>query len=277
MQITSLSKALAFPFVLLIIFYFTSGRFISANIDTWTLIPAVISLMLLYVFNEPIDKWWWKKRPPSLDPKIKSWVEVYSPIYKSLSSDLKQRFEERLSIFMRLKDFTVKVKKDFHLEEDMKALLSHDFIRLTLHRDEYLLPAYEHFVLYNHAFGTPNFQFLHSFEYNDEDGVVIFSREELVNGFNLGLDYFNIGLYGAISTFISSYPRLKYPNVADITIEQLCTDLQINLESIVSTLGFKEISKLSMLIYAYFEYSERLQSLYPEKHADLELIFGPAK
>lgn len=274
MQIPSFSKFLAFPFVLLIIFFFTKGRFMSAYIDTWTLIPSVMCLVLLYVFNEQIDKWWWTKYPPTLDPKLKSWISVYSQVYKDFDSELKQKFEQRISLFIRLKDFTLKAKKDFHLEEDIKTLIAHEFVRLTLYRDDYLLKPYDRFVVYNHPFGTPDYPFLHSFEYQQEDGVVIFSREQLINGFNQALDFFNIGIYGAICVFISIHPRLDYPDVTTHNLENICSTVGINLESIINTLGYKEITKLSLLIYVYLQYSDKTREAFPVDSEKIRAILN---
>lgn len=274
MHIPFLSRALALPFVLLIIYYFSYAQFQSDSADGWILIPSVIILMLLYVFSDQINKWWWAYKAPPLDPRIQSWIEVYSPIYGDLSSSAQKDFADRLSIFMHTKEFTLKGKKDFQLEEDMKAMIAHEFIRLTLYRQEgHMFPSLKHVVLYNHPFATPKKEFLHSFEYDRTDEVLILAREQMINGFNRGLNYYNILLHAAISVFINQYPRLDYPDVSDLDTDEFLSTFEIERSGIESALGITVSSKLPLLIYCHLEYPDQMKSFYPIKYRKLNNIF----
>jgi Mlc titration factor MtfA (ptsG expression regulator) len=91
----------------------------------------MIILVLLYVFNDQINKWWWTVRPLTLEPRIKSWIETYSVFYNELDTAEKQQAESQISRLMLTKEYTLKGKKDFQLEEDMKALIAHEMYRLT--------------------------------------------------------------------------------------------------------------------------------------------------
>ncbi len=254
-----LSRLLALPFVLLIVYYFIHGQFQSEYLDEIILIPSMIVIVLLYVFNEQINRWWWTIRPLTLDPRIKSWVATYSPFYNSLTTAEQQRTENQISKFMLTKEYTLKSKKDYQLEEDMKALIAHELYRLTRHLGDYRFPTCKHIVVYNHPFATPDYEYLHSLEFNREDGVLILSREAIINGFNQGLDHFNVAIYGAIVIFIHENPRLDYPDIKDLTVDALCQDFAFNRESIESHIGPNKVSKIALLIYCYMEYPERLQ------------------
>ena len=269
-----LSRLIALPFVLLIVYYFAYGQFQSAYLDEIILIPSMIILVLLYVFNEQINRWWWTVRPLTLEPRVKSWIETYSPFYNALDSDAKQTAESQISRLMLTKEYTLKGKKDFQLEEDMKAMIAHEMYRLIQDFDtSYTFPSCQHVVMYNHPFATPDYQYLHSVEFNREDGVLILARDAAINGFNAGLDHFNIVLFGVISIFIHENPRLSYPSTKELTSEIICEKLDISHDSIKGHLGDMAISSLALLIYCSVEYPEKMKTSYQEEYETIKGLF----
>ena len=268
-----LSRLLALPFVILIVYYFSYGQYQSEYYDELILIPSLVIIVLLYVFNEQINKWWWKVRPLTLEPRIESWVKTYSPLYISLDKKDKKLALSQISKLMLIKEYTLKGKKDYQLEEDMKAMIAHEMYRLTYRKSNYIYPSCKHIVVYNHPFATPNYQFLHSIEFNRDDGVLILARDAMINGFNRGMDHFNIALYGAIIMFLHENPRLDYPIIKSISIQELCDSLSINYQSIEAHLGKGLVSSLAILIYCFIEYPGSLASLYPKNHERLMTIF----
>lgn len=274
MRVHFLSRALAFPFILLLVYFFSYAQFQSDSAGSYFLIPSVTCLILLYVFHEQIDHWWWTHQPPGLDRRLKDWLASFSPFYSALSNADKVKFDSRLSIFLHTKDFTLKEKKDFHLEEDTKALIAYHFIHVSWIRDQFLFKDYKHFVVYNHSFGTPDYPFLHSFEYHEQDGVVIYARDMLLLGIDPNNQYFDIGLYGAIIIFINTFPRLDYPATTDMTIKLICDTLKLSEEGIYTALGYKEVSKVALLCYAYFNHLPAMNTGFPTETKKIEAIFG---
>jgi hypothetical protein len=273
MDIPFLSRLIALPFVLLIVFYILSDT------DGWEFAEEVLlalpitGLALIYVFHGQIDRWWWKNHPPRLSPRLKKWLQVYSPFYRKLSDDMKERFERRLSELMRIKEFTVKREQDYRLEEDLKILLLHEFIRITLYIEDYRFEPFEHFVMYDHPFGSPQYNFLHTIEIHAEDGVVIVSREQLVQGFDRTLGFFNIGLYTAVSAFIRMFPRLNYPDMSDLEQSTLCSAFFTDLATIQHATGMESHNKLDLFIYFFFEAPLKHREIYPDSSACLSEIF----
>lgn len=267
-----LSRLIALPFVLLVVYYFAYGQFQSAYLDEIILIPSMIILVLLYVFNEQINRWWWTVRPLTLEPRIKSWIETYSVYYNGLDAAGKQKMGSQISRLMLTKEYTLKGKKDFQLEEDMKAMIAHEMYRLTRgYADNYSYTSCDHIVMYNHPFATPDYQYLHSIEFNREDGVLIIARDAAINGFNAGLDHFNIVLFGLITVFIHENPRLAYPSTIELSSEDICKQLGISHESIRGHIGDGAISSLALMIYCSIEYPEQMQEHYSAEH---EVIMG---
>jgi len=188
----SLARIIAFPFAIILILAFSYGEFDFSGPMTLAVLGSLICLALIYVFHNQIDQWWWTKRPPKLDAPVKGWMTRFSPFYNQLAGQDKESFESQLSIFIKTKEFTLKADKDYQLEEDIKGVIAHEFIRVGRSLPEYKYTNLEYIVLYNHPFGSPNVQTLHSAELNREDGVVILSKELVVNGFVKPDTYVNV-------------------------------------------------------------------------------------
>ncbi len=90
----------------------------------------------MYVFNEQINKWWWKVRPLRLETRIQSWIKTYSTFYHGLEDSQRKRAERQISKLMLIKEFTLNSKKDYQLEEDMKTIIAHEMFRLASGLDQ---------------------------------------------------------------------------------------------------------------------------------------------
>lgn len=241
--------------------------------DLYLLVPGVVALVLIYVFHYQIDEWWWRRYPPGLDPAMKQWLATYSPFYQSLNDFEKDLFDSRISVFIHLKSFTLKKKKDYEVPEDIKIIIAHEYIRITLYRESYQMEHFNQFILYAHPFASPQFPFLHTLEIFFEDGVIILSLEQLANGFNKRTGHLNLGLFAAVSTFIMLNPRLKYPDLHDLNETDFFNSFGIDMAVIKTTLGFDHVNKLNVLIYCYFEYPETFIKVHPTDFALLEILF----
>ena len=191
-----------------------------------------------------------------------------------MSSSEKLRFSERLATFMAVKEFTLKGKQDYKLEEDIKALISHEFVRISMGMNDYLGQDFEQFIIYNHPFATPKYKFLHTLELYHEDGVIILSKPDLIKGFQNKAGFLNLALFAAISAFISMNPRAHYPELKHIDESQLETTFNIEFEAIKKALGFDWLNKLNVLIYCFFEFPRIFEATFPKEFFSLQSIFN---
>ena len=271
---SSLARLIGLPFALILIFTFSSGGLEIFGIKTILILCSLVVLALLYVFHNQIDAWWWQRHPPRLEKPLKAWLRGYSRYYQKLGPGEIEKIDKRISVFIKIKNFTLKGKRDYQLEEDIKAIVAHEFIRLTLNREDFIFKGFDQIVVYNHPFGSPKIESFHTLELFQEDGVIIFSKEQLVNGFISPDKYVNIALLGAICAFTSLYPRLEYPDVGILKLEEIAENLEFALESFFQTLGVDWINKLDLLIFGFFMYPERTREFYPVACKKLEGIFG---
>lgn len=267
------SRLLAFPFAIILIIAFSMGGFDFSGPKTIVVMICLIALMLIYVFNRQLDIWWWKRNPPALDLPLKTWMAAHSRYYQELDDQTRDKFEKRLATFVNVKNFTLKAERDYQLEEDVKAILAHEYVRLTLHRDDYLFKDIEQFVLYNHPFGTPDKQYLHTIEVNIDEGVVILSKEQLVNGFLQPTGFVNVGILSAVMAFIKMNPRLNYPEVSSLDAQDIADAHGINLSVIYTALGEARMNNLDLLIFCYLLHPNRTESFDPDRYKALKEIF----
>lgn len=269
----SFARILALPFALILIFVFTTGGLDFSGPKTYLVLISLTALALIYVFNGSINKWWWKRRMPNLDRTLTLWIQRYSKYYQTLSLAEKEQFEKRIAVFNLVKNFTLKVGREFQLEEDVKTIISHEFMRITMAKGDFLYSGMDHFIVYNHAFGSPDIQKLHTIEINREDGVIILSKEQLINGFLQPHSYVNSALLAAVMSFIHIHPRLDYPDVMSLELEDIAEAHQINLDTIKMALGLDWINRLDLLIFCYWMYPDRTASFNKEIHDQLASIF----
>jgi len=271
---TAFSRLLAFPFALALILILTAGGLDFTGIRTILVLISIICLTLIYVFSEQINAWWWKKKMPPLDRVLRSWIAQHSPFYNMLSQKAKSTFERRISTFNLIKNFTLKVERDYQLEEDVKTIISHEFNRVVIHREDFLYEGFDHIVVYNHPFGSPDVQTLHTLELNREDKVIILSKEQLINGFIDPQTYVNVSLLAAVMAFVAIHPRLSYPEVSQLNLMDIAEAHGIELKAVTQALGVDWINRLDLLIFCYFQFPNRTESFDPARYEQLEQIFG---
>lgn len=269
----SLARLIGFPFALAMIICFSLGGLDVEGPKTLIILFSLIALSIIFFFNKEIDGWWWRRKQPDLDKTLKAWMLAHVPYYKSLDAVEQEAFGKRISVFNFVKNFTLKVEKDYQLEEDVKAIISHEFQRVTQYREEYMYKPFKEFVVYNHPFASPSIKTLHTMEVNTEDGVVILSKEQLINGFRQPARFLNIALLAAVQCFTIAHPRLPYPKVVGLNKEDIAEGHDINLEVVLQGLGAAHITNLDLLAFCFFQYPNRLASFSPEIYTSFEKIF----
>ena len=270
----SLSRLLGLPFALILIYCFTSGGLADFGIKTFLVLISIVALMLLYIFNRQVDIFWWKKRGLTLDAPLISWMDRFAPSYAELSDEQKENIQGRIALFMKVKNFTLKGKRDYQLEEDVKLIIAHEFMRITLAQDPFYFPDYEQFVVYNHPFATPKIETLHAVEIYDEDGVVIFSKEQLVNGFVDPNHHINVALLAAVMLFIAVHPRLQYPVVHDLEAQEIVDAHGLDLDHIHHVTALRNINNLDLMLFCFFQFPRKNAEAFPERNKQLASLFA---
>ena len=200
-----------------------------------------------------------------------------NPMYSSLSSQNKEEFDKRLTLFIHGKEFIGKGMEEDNKDVpfDIKHMLAQIPITMTLGRKEFLLKDFDRVVLYKHPFPTPLNKFLHTVETHAEDGVVILSLEHVEKAMFQKGHHYDVAWHGFAEAFINSYPKENYPTLPDDIwdkIEQISPQTK---PQILGTLGFETIDVMPVLINLYFNYNEKFSATLPSIKRDFDSIFNP--
>ncbi|MEM7103462.1 MAG: zinc-dependent peptidase [Bacteroidota bacterium] len=146
----------------------------------WVLLPLLFSLACVYIFKAQLNKWWYRKFPPRMDPELVKVLNQYFPYFKRLNTKEKVRFEGRIERLKADKQYVTKELEIF--PEDIKMLILANAAQVTFGREDFLLEHWDVFVLYRQAFHTPQIQEFHTGELHYEDGVVILAADPMIEG-----------------------------------------------------------------------------------------------
>jgi MtfA peptidase len=269
----------ALPFGVIAIICFTIA-FLKSNEQAavWGIIPFVI-LAGIYVMSPQVNWLWYKRNPPSLDPNIQRFIDDNFLYYKKLSPELKTTFRERMSLYMLGNEFMRPPRMDQSDEkgtvpEDLKAAVAAHAVQVNFGKYNVLTGKYEHIVVYPHPFSTPQYQHFHTTETYDDDGVLLFTADQLISGMMNPQRYFSIGLYEYARVFKKLYPTVTYPHLTDdiwLNFEQITSMTRQFIESVV---GLYDIDVFGVAAHHFFSFPERFHSALPDLYQLLSNIFN---
>ncbi len=230
----------------------------------WWLALTLPALAAIYILSNEINWWWYQKHPPPLPGRVRELLAMKHAWYQLLPLELKQRFRERLALMMEATDFIPRVPMD-EVPPDLKAMAVAGAVQLTLGLDEFLMPPYEHVVLYNHPFPSPLYpDRLHLSEVEDEDGTLLFSAPHLVKGFLEPHRYFHIGLYEWSRAWRRVHPEVSFPEAPADFAERLEQASGVSVQRLLQYMGLPELDLVSVALVWYFVYPEKFEAALPE-------------
>ena len=244
----------------------------------WATAPLVLAAVA-WIMGPQINWWWYKRNPPSLDTTIQRIIDDYFLFYKNLSPDSKKRFRDRLALFMLGNEFIRPPRPDEgdekrSMPEDIKAAVAAAAVQINFGKDNFLTGKFEHIVVYPHPFPTPQHEAFHTAEIYEPDGVVLFSAEQLMQGFNKPQQFFSIGLYEYARIFKILYPSVSYPilegNIWE-SLEKISGMKQNVLESII---GLPNADIFGVATHHFFSFADRFLIVLPDVYQLLSNIFN---
>lgn len=273
MRIYSLSKVIGIPIAIVTAYLMYAQFFLHENYGFWFLIP-VIAIVVLLIFWPQIDYWYHKTNPVPLDKEIIDWLERYSRFYQSLPEDDREEYERRMSLYLEARAFQSVGSEMGTVPEDIKAAVASSAIQVAFQDSDFLIGDFDRIYIYKHPFPTPNHKFLHSVETQTEDGVLIFSLEQLVLGILKSDTHYNVGMHGYVEAYIRQHPALDYP----ITSEETWNDIEKvsgwSKKQILATTGFNSLDVLIVLITCYHTFPDKFSEKLPAISAHLNSIFS---
>lgn len=235
------------------------------------MIPFVVGLLMSYVFAPQIDWWSFKRNPPDLPGVLGNLLLTHFPFYQNLSAANKTRFRQRVAMYLEARGFFAqRGGEEGEIPLDMKTIIAANVVMLTFGRKDFILKNFERVFIYLQAFPTPNHQYLHASEINEEDKCLIFSAEHLTLSFRQPDKYYNIIVHEFAQAFQLTYPNFDYPTFDD-SIWNVWKK-----EQVIKFMGMpeEEINWLGVSVNFFFTNPEKFKELMPNSFENYQSIFN---
>ncbi len=268
-----LSKIIAAPFVFGALIFLYLAWEVDEGYALY-IIPCVVLLAIIFVFSPQIDWWWYKRKPPQLDSRIRNLLVQFHPFYQRISPEEKEVFRSRVALFMIANDF--KGQGTDSVPEDIKGVIASNAVHLTFGRPEFLFPKFETIVVYAHPFPSPKYpQKEHVSELYEEDGVLLFAVDQLMLGFSNPRQHYNIGLHEYAHAFVLSHPEFKWPELTESVWSKLEYLSGFSKDYIYRWINRPDVELLPAAIVHYMTFPESFGAVLPEVRNVFDDIFLP--
>ena len=158
-------------------------------------IPTITFAMIgtgLVAVRYPVDMWWYKMFPPTLEKEIVQLFEQLLPFFQQLDLEGKKEFAKRVTLF--LLDVDIKFANQDPVPRDFECLVAAMACQSAWHREKYMYDKLQKVIFYPRAFHTPDFHEYHMCEYH-RDGVIILSLQDFQQGISNPNTNLNIATY----------------------------------------------------------------------------------
>lgn len=236
------------------------------------IVPFIIGLVIIYMFSPQIDWYYYKNNPPKLDEQMQLLLTKNFDFYKHLAADEKKRFRDRMSLYMLANEFMPAPGME-GVATDVKGFIAASLVQLTFGLEDYRLTKFEHIITYPKPFPSPQYpENFHTSEIFEEDGVIMFSIRQLMQGI-FEKSHYHIGLHEYANAFINSY-QLDYPQMTADIWEKLEAISGFSKTAIHDYINLPEIDPLAVSIHHFFRFPEQMKIQMPKTYDRLTQIFN---
>ncbi len=265
MRIYKLANIIAIPVAFLLLYFISLLLYDPHDLRaSWAVIP-LIALVLIYLFQPQIDYWWITRSNFELEEELIKFISLTNPFYNQLSEEEKKDFQKRIILYINGKSFTAKgMEKDNEVPYDMKCMIAQIPVSIMFHSNDMLLKHYDHIVVYKHAFPSPRHRFLHTYEMDKEDGVIIFSMEHTEAAFLNKEQFYNVAWHAFSEAYLAVHPESQEAINAQENWSDLLQLTGFDKEHIIKTLGFEFADFAAVALSYYFLEHEKMKKTIPE-------------
>ena len=201
-------------------------------------VVAIAACLALYPQLDAIGYKWW---PPKADPMIRNILERSSPSLIWIKEEDREAFYIRCLDAIRNVDY-MGMKVD-DIPTDVKVMCIYPALLIEYIVGIKLLKHYNRVILYKHPFPSPEIQEWHAAEIHHEDGVVLFSLEQLIPNFSRSGAFYHVGFDAWIRALMAMRPELEGRSKMSTPVDYDQNDLELTsarkylgLESVTSEL-----------------------------------------
>lgn len=262
--------------------FFATVTAISAGLHYFTntenyygIIVGVLGLAVAFVLAPQIDWWWYKRNPRDIDPQMASLFQQHLSFYQKLDDAGKLRFRQRADLYLMATEFIVPSQdEDKSVPEDLKHWVAAYAVMPTWAKPNVENEAYEKIVAYMQPFPSPQFpHHWHTSEIFEEDGVLLFALERMVQAVMNPTLCFNPVLYEYCRVFSKTYPT----TTIDLTEEHWLSLEQISgfpKEKIATDVGLPEIDIQAVATSFYLLFPTKFIQTLPKQFEQIKNNLG---
>jgi hypothetical protein len=236
------------------------------------LIPFIIGVAI-YFMRKDMDFWWQERNPIDLHPSVINHLEKRNSFYQSLNPKDKDKFRKRLSLYVEGRMFKGVGKEQRNAPEDIKVIISCHAVEMMMAQEDYLIGDWDRVFLYNHPFGSPDKQFLHTVETQAEDGVIIMTTPYILNAVNHPEKYYNIAYHAYAEAIIKQYPTWDFDTLDKLNWEDIEEVSGFKKDHLLKTMGYEQMDLLPVIITHYFSHKEKFREVLSEAAGVLDGYF----
>ncbi|MEZ4932064.1 MAG: zinc-dependent peptidase [Saprospiraceae bacterium] len=267
-----LSKILIAPFIICAIVF----TYLTLEVNdkySWYIVPNVVVMAVLYILSPQIDWWWYQRRPPKLPDGLVKMFMTRIPFFDKLTPADKTKFCNRVALYMEANEFMPKGMEE--VPADVKAVVAASVVQLTFWQEDYLLNKFEYIIVYPHPFPSPQYpEQWHACEIFEEDGVIMFSAEQLMAGFAQPEKFFHIGLYEYTKVFMRCHPEITMPGLPVDIWEKLELISGFPKEAVEKWVGLNDLNVMAVAVAHWFVFGDRFRVVMPELYQAIGRVLG---
>ena len=227
-------------------------------------LPCVIIVAVAYVLSPQIDWWWYRRNPPEVEPEAAQLLEDFFPFYHALSNLEKKRFRHRVALQLQATELRPNAMET--VPAPIQTMMAANAVQASFGQENWLFRQFENVVVYPHPFPSPNIQRLHISELFQEDGLLIFSSEQIHNSTVAPADNFPLCLYEYSRALVCSRPKETFPPVSTEFWPAFAEIYDFPLDFLQKHTGLTlaELDPLGAAIVCFFRKPERLKAGLPD-------------
>ena len=236
------------------------------------IIPLLILVIAFLVFKTPLDRWGFRFQDPMLDDQLMRAAEFEYPVVANYSAEQKLEFRRRMFQFLFDRESYLVMGESEKLDLYNTMLLSIPAVVIGMGKSYDNCDDVERLAAYMHPFPSPKMKFLHAAEYDEEDGVVIMSLEQMMMGLRQSDQNYHIAYHVWSERYINH--NEDFPLVPSEFKDHVKKIFGFGHDRIEGTLGYPNPSLQALALTAFYSRNVALQTAFPILHKDIAQHLG---
>ena len=214
--------------------------------------------------------YWYNIR--NIEPESKMVLQKYFSYYRDLPNSLKKRFENRVVLFVRSKDWYG--QNGLEITHEMQILVAATAVQITFGFRFFQLPRFKKIFIYPSAYYSATNKNYHKGEVSPMGKIIKLSWDNFLKGFSDPNDGINLGLHemthamslenqfhnNGVSNFISPFAYKKWRRLA----EQEMAHIKSGKKSLFRTYASTNIEEfMAVTVEVFFEQPNEFKEYHP--------------